>query len=369
MDLGDLGLLKVQEPFSIRQLVTEDASLLISRRFFSGTRKEGKMRIEEIIKSAGKGNAYLLKESDPDDGMLLCGFSATDSVTNQATLWMRYPAGTKQASAEPAFSFESKAISFLLYEGFHRRKFHKLNFCIKAGDIRMIELLDSYQWNREGVFRDHFCIEGRYDDGIQYAMLEDDFSIYSTSLVPFLSGYLAVQATDDAVFGVSILKEGEPVPEFIAKNEEINGRISEKNIIKRAVDPCQTISSAKAYPYLSNAANQLFEYTLGARTQFGLSFEFSGATDFQKQVWNAAIQVPFGQTRTYEEIARKLTPKNKNTDLRLLSRAVGTALGKNAIMIAIPCHRVIGKDGKLKGFAGGLEVKDYLLSHEMLSLK
>ena len=387
MDLEHLSLFEAQEPFFIRQLETEDISLLISSRFFSGTRKEGKVRIESIINFAGKGNAYLFKADNSHNGMILCGFSATDSVTNQATLWIRQADArasgpytsidnptdsimeSENANEDIAFSFESKVLSFLLYEGFHRRKFHKLNLCVNERDAHMIELLDLYQWNREGVFRDHFSESGQYSSGIQYAILKNDFSLYSTSLIPFLNGYLAVQATNDAVFGVSILKEGEPVPEFIAENDETGSRISEKNKIKRPSDPHQIIYSAKAYPYLRYASSQLFEYTSGNRKQFELSFEFSGATDFQQQVWNATIQVPFGQTRTYEEIARKLKPKDKNTDVRLLSRAVGTALGKNAIMIAIPCHRVIGKDGKLKGFAGGLEVKDYLLSHEMLSLK
>lgn len=101
---------------------------------------------------------------------------------------------------------------------------------------------------------------------------------------------------------------------------------------------------------------QLHAYFGGELRQFDLPFHLSG-TAFQKQVWTRLARIPFGETRTYGELARDVgAPK--------ASRAVGAANGANPLPIILPCHRVIGADGSLTGFGGGLPTKSYLLSHE-----
>jgi methylated-DNA-[protein]-cysteine S-methyltransferase len=110
------------------------------------------------------------------------------------------------------------------------------------------------------------------------------------------------------------------------------------------------------HPVLAKAARQLGEYFAGSRTRFDLLLDFNG-TDFQKQTWAALLTIPFGQTRSYQQIARQIgKPK--------AVRAVGAANGRNPISIIAPCHRVIGANGALTGFAGGLETKQYLLALE-----
>lgn len=117
-----------------------------------------------------------------------------------------------------------------------------------------------------------------------------------------------------------------------------------------------TTAEYGAHPVLIAAANQLREYFAGTRTRFDLPLDLRG-TDFQKSVWAELLAIPFGETRSYGEIAVKLGRPTA-------SRAVGAANGRNPISIVAPCHRVIGSTGKLTGFAGGLEAKDYLLNHE-----
>ena len=112
------------------------------------------------------------------------------------------------------------------------------------------------------------------------------------------------------------------------------------------------------HPILSAAQQQLSEYFSGTRQQFDLPLDFEG-TSFQKQVWQALLAIPYGETRSYKQIAEQLgNPK--------AVRAVGAANGKNPISIIAPCHRVIGSSGKLVGFAGGLANKDILLKIEQL---
>ncbi|TDR53301.1 methylated-DNA-[protein]-cysteine S-methyltransferase [Halomonas ventosae] len=104
------------------------------------------------------------------------------------------------------------------------------------------------------------------------------------------------------------------------------------------------------------AREQLADYFAGARHDFDLPLSPTG-TDFQQRVWAALATIPFGETRNYAEIAEQLRCKGGQ-------RAVGAANGKNPIAIVVPCHRVIGSDGRLTGYAGGIGRKQWLLAHE-----
>ena len=108
---------------------------------------------------------------------------------------------------------------------------------------------------------------------------------------------------------------------------------------------------------LIETARQISEYFKGVLKEFNLNLQPAG-TNFQMKVWEQVIKVPYGETVSYLEIA-KLTGSKNN------SRAVGLANGKNPIPIIIPCHRIIGINGKLTGYAGGLDRKKWLLNHEL----
>ena len=107
---------------------------------------------------------------------------------------------------------------------------------------------------------------------------------------------------------------------------------------------------------LLETERQLNDYFAGKRKSFSLKLDFQG-TEFQKKVWAALLTIPFGETRSYGQIAKQI--KNPKA-----VRAVGAANGKNPMSIIAPCHRVIGSSGKLTGFAGGLEAKARLLALE-----
>lgn len=107
---------------------------------------------------------------------------------------------------------------------------------------------------------------------------------------------------------------------------------------------------------LDQAERQLDEYFAGRRQAFDLALEFHG-TDFQRKVWQALLKIPFGETRSYLDIAVQIGNPTA-------VRAVGAANGRNPISIVAPCHRVIGSSGALTGFAGGLDAKHLLLTLE-----
>lgn len=109
-------------------------------------------------------------------------------------------------------------------------------------------------------------------------------------------------------------------------------------------------------PVIDEAKIQLDEYFAGARREFDVPLLFAG-TDFQQKVWNALLAISYGQTVSYGEMARQIGRPGA-------VRAVANANGANAISIFVPCHRVIGSNGALTGYAGGLEAKEFLLKLE-----
>ena len=110
------------------------------------------------------------------------------------------------------------------------------------------------------------------------------------------------------------------------------------------------------HPMLLKVKQQLEQYFAGQRQQFNLPLDFQG-TDFQQRVWRALLTIPYGETRSYKDIALQIGNEKA-------VRAVGAANGRNPISIIAPCHRVIGSGGALVGFAGGLDKKQILLSLE-----
>lgn len=128
------------------------------------------------------------------------------------------------------------------------------------------------------------------------------------------------------------------------------------NAITSLVKTSERFEQTDDLPIVVKLKKELDEYFIGKRKVFDLPLKFNG-TKFQEQVWNALLKIPYGETKTYKDIATAVGNYKA-------SRAVGMANNKNNIIILIPCHRVIGSNGKLVGYAGGLEVKEYLLKLE-----
>ena len=122
----------------------------------------------------------------------------------------------------------------------------------------------------------------------------------------------------------------------------------------RVVESCLKISERTGY--FAEVAKQLDEYFAGKRAKFELKISPRG-TEFQKKVWAELLKIPYGKTKSYQEIAEAVGK-------RKAQRAVGSACNKNPILLIIPCHRVVSKSGKLTGFACGVDRKEQLLKLE-----
>ncbi len=159
-------------------------------------------------------------------------------------------------------------------------------------------------------------------------MKTDNITYYSTMPSPI--GRLLLVATDKGLSGVFMEDHAggpNPEPDWVRDDEHLN-------LAKR----------------------QLEKYFAGELRDFDLLLDVSG-TPFQLEVWNALRRIPYGETRSYGDLARDIGRPNA-------VRAVGLANGRNPVSIIVPCHRVIGSDGSLTGYGGGLPRKQYLLQHE-----
>lgn len=157
----------------------------------------------------------------------------------------------------------------------------------------------------------------------------------------------------------------EDIITFICKNSNLQeSKIALR--IKTNGDTVFSISAVIEDDYIESESNsdiirvikrQLQEYFYGTRKKFDIKFDTSQGTDFQRRVWQALRDIPYGETRTYGEIAKTVgSPKG--------ARAVGMACNKNPLLIITPCHRVIGSTGSLTGFACGIDIKKLLLDIE-----
>lgn len=118
----------------------------------------------------------------------------------------------------------------------------------------------------------------------------------------------------------------------------------------------KSVQKKSTHPILQECQKQLVEYFSGKSTRFDLPLDLHG-TGFQKKVWRELVKIPAGKTISYSELAKRIgNPK--------ACRAVGQANNKNPVPLVIPCHRVIGKNGDLVGFAGRLDIKKWLIAHE-----
>lgn len=126
---------------------------------------------------------------------------------------------------------------------------------------------------------------------------------------------------------------------------------------QRHLPDSSTWPHAPQHPVLVQAVAQLRDYFAGHRTQFELPLDLQGGTPFQQSVWQALLAIPAGGTTSYGDLSRQVGRP-------AAVRAVGAAVGRNPVSIVVPCHRVLGSDGSLTGYAGGLERKTALLQLE-----
>ena len=223
---------------------------------------------------------------------------------------------------------------------------------------------------QEAILHDEVNIDGKYSDAGLFYILKPQYTAYNYAFVAFQRGVVAVGGTDSYVDDVRFLSYGARIEdEFIFECADYLGILADDGtLLPRASDDYDI--DYRDIPYIPQevvrASEELKEYFIKKRDTFDINVDFHDATEFQLKVWNEIKKVPYGATVSYEDIALRLTD-NDMKKARRLTRAVGSACSENPVPIIIPCHRVIGKNGMLMGFSGGIEFKDFLLQNELFS--
>jgi len=260
---------------------------------------------------------------------------------------------------------KKKAIDTVLRIAFFSMQLHKVSWNIAISDLESGETAESCGMRQEAVLEEELYIDGAYVDAGMFSLLASEYPDYSVAFVPFPKGVIAVRGSSDFIEGVRFYPFDEEIVESFDRTVAIRTGIAERNGKVRK-EPIRDLADMKpSLPgEVAKAAREISEYLKKARTKFSVNVNFSHGSDFQRLVWEEIKKIPYGATVSYEEIAMALTGNDK-VAARNLTRAVGSACADNPVPVIIPCHRVIGKDGRLVGFSSGVEIKEFLIEHEI----
>ena len=262
----------------------------------------------------------------------------------------------------------------LLRKCFFKSNCHKLSILLTVEDALLEEAITSLGFIQEALLTDEIV---RIKDGVRtysdaglFSIKRAEYSRYNTCFVPFQRGVVAVTGGVDYVDSVTFLSYGKAIEdEFVFECAWYQGITDDNGIIySRNEYPFEvTATDFEFMPAeLIRAYDELKEYFHKTRDSFDINVRINSGTEFQLSVWTALKRIPYGVTKSYEDIALELTG-NDLKQARKLTRAVGKACSENPVPIIIPCHRVIGKNGMLVGFSGGIEFKDFLLQNELFA--
>lgn len=346
----------------IRKLRVGDSDALRRSKFIQGTSDEVNNRVHKILENSEM--AYVLFRED-------------SSIAAVAVVRLRNSTGssaeleilTEQLSTiYPSDNELVQIIDKVLYKCFVDKGIYKVSITISSRNTVLDKVLTECGFTQEAVLHAEYMIDGQYDDAGLYYMVAPEYKGYNVCFVPFQRGIITIYGSMDYVDRVEFNKYGgNPVDKFTKDAAIYMGLLdSDGKFLKRGAQEYNyDVEELEFLPYeLVRAFKQLREYFSKDRESFDIKIRLTREiTDFQRKVWDVLKTIPYGATYSYEDVALVMTNDNIKA-ARKLTRAVGSACSENPVPIFVPCHRVIGKDGKLVGFAGGVEFKDFLLQLE-----
>lgn len=256
---------------------------------------------------------------------------------------------------------------------FFREECHKVSILITVEDELLEKVILSLGFFQEALLRDEVVkeVDGRktYKDAGMFSLRRSEYLNYNVCFVPFQRGVVAVTGGVDYVDGVFFLNYSSPIEDaYISDCAWYQGITDDDGVLLSRNDYPVEYDDVLSYlpAELVKAYQELKEFFHKDRFEFDITVKIHEGTPFQIQVWDKLKTIPYGVTCSYEDIALELTDNDINK-ARKLTRAVGKACSENPVPIIVPCHRVIGKNGMLVGFSGGIEFKDFLLQNELFS--
>lgn len=319
---------------------------------------------QEVLAFAG------LTAIDPvhQNAVIFCrfsGFEKTDSFSENSVPSSCVALKCSTPEKRSVKEIRRKVIDAILRIAFFSLHLHRISWIIPTTDIQSEETAAACGMRQEAVLDEALYVNNSFVDAGLFSILASEYPDYAVAFVPYPRGVLAVRGSSTAVEGVRFYSYGDKILDNFEKQVAIRSGFADSS---GALMPQGSViylhSSVQLPEEVAKSVRELKEYFAKARTKFTVQVNFPYGSDFQRHVWQELQKIPYGTTVSYEDIALELTG-NDRIAARNLSRAVGSACADNPIPILIPCHRVIGKDGRLVGFSGGVENKEFLLEHEI----
>ena len=276
----------------------------------------------------------------------------------------------------------------LIEELFVRPDCHRLTWVPRNLSPEARLQLSQLGFHIDGLLRHAVPHQLAYEDAMLYSLLRSDWPGRDLAFVPFKAGIATLEVKNNEIVAVDFLHYGEQLQAgwlfdkaWEAGLATAEGRIHERRGLTQAL--LEAPGATRPQPeILRQAKRQLRDYFLGRRESFNIPYRFPEGTEFQKKIWSIVEQIPYGETRSYQEVALAYLQANQSQsqcqnalalldsqqkEARQLARAVGRACGQNPLPLLIPCHRVIGQDHRLTGFSAGIQIKAALLDLEFLA--
>lgn len=286
-----------------------------------------------------------------------------------AEIVVHYSLENELDAVEDPASCYSQALDRLVRLAFFEMQLHRVTMLMAVDDEFSERMAIECHFQQEAILEDALYVDDHFVDAGLFSLLDSDYPDYSVGFVPFRKGVVAIRGDNDSVESTMFLAYEEKLEDSLVKNVAIRTGIADGSGTLKPADATE-YRDALNMPFPKEVAKcmqEINEYFAKRRTSFTVHAVPLYGSDFQKRVWEKVSEISYGDTVSYEDVALMLTGGDK-TSARNLTRAVGAACGENPLPLLIPCHRVIGKDGRLVGFSAGLPYKEFLLNHEMFGI-
>lgn len=275
-------------------------------------------------------------------------------------------------------------IHLLIGEVFQTANIHRLELLLPLRLSHVGEHLLELGFERDGLLRDVLPLAKAWQDAELYSILREEQGMSQYAFIPFDPSVIVIYGSDKEIESVDFMQYGDRIElSRLFDTAFAAGIIDEHGICKRSEEaikllrePATVAAQDRELPKaVVTAIRQIREYLAGSRREFDFPVAENLGTDFQRSIWTILRDIPYGETRSYMEIALahvenkdvQLSEKERRKKAQNLSRAVGMACGANQLCLYTPCHRVLGQDRKLTGFTGGIASKAALLDLELLN--
>lgn len=361
MRLADTGRL-LQAGLMLPLLKQDSKSL---RSFLGKLRRECARRIWLIVRKAADSIDAGNKDSVQEEIVGMFALQPIDNVSRRDRLLL---------FCLPTGPDEHLLLNLIDYT-INKLDVYRLELEIGPDQRHWQPILLKCGWQNEGraCFAQYNERTSSHHDVERYRFLRPQQPFVQVAFIPFRMAVLALEASQTSLLRSCFVRYGQAADERIQETAEwlqlldSQGCLPDRPTLLDRMGANSYLTTPNASELLHQAARRVVSYFNGEKKPFALTMHLEQGSPFQRQVWQALQDIPYGETRTYEEIALAIHPDNEE-EARRMVRAVGAACGANPLPVLIPCHRVIGKDGKLVGFSSGLDLKEYLLAHEIMGI-